>query len=707
MNTENCFASARLATFTRPVLFARTSLVAAVALAATLANPVLAQDTPAHAPASAPATAQAEQRGKIVEGTVPVYTWAPKEDARRVDATNIDLPGVFADLGPVATQWYQHVITLSNPYFEGRAPGTRGMDAAADYVEFWMKRVGLEPAFPAATSAGGATPTSGDAAAADWTSHRQRFTLPGGMARALDSTVATANGELQVDKDFTLLAMCGTAETAALPIVFAGYAIEDGKDGYSSFDKDQDLKGKAVVFFRYEPLDANGKSRWADKRFSEHSAVGSKIEELTKRGAAAIVMVAPPGAADGRTTMETVESSRWGRRLDVPLVQLSIPAAERLLKSGDPDKKSLLEWRQLADDGKVKCVALGAGATLQFNTRLDSGGTPAENIGGVLRGKGALADQWLVVGAHYDHVGMGYFGSSPDNAGKLHPGADDNASGTAAMLLMAQQLGDLYAGKNAPQDARSILFLAFTAEESGLRGSKWWVEHPTVPADKLVMMLNMDMVGRLRSDSLSVYGTGTAEGFLDILRPVFVASELNIYADPSGRGPSDHASFYGAGIPVLFFNTGNHDIYHTPKDFGHTVNPAGAAKVVALGTTVTAMIATREKPLVFKSSDDAPTAGRGYASVRLGVMPGMSEEGADHPEGVLVESVSANTSAADAGIQKGDVLLKWNGDALADGRAMVTKLREHKPGDVVKMSVWRAGKTMEIDVTLKASTPRS
>ncbi|MFO0003112.1 MAG: M28 family peptidase, partial [bacterium] len=165
-----------------------------------------------------------------------------------------------------------------------------------------------------------------------------------------------------------------------------------------------------------------------------------------------------------------------------------------------------MDWRKKADEGTVKAVALGDGAKVAISTKLSTGGTPAQNVAGVVRGKGKLADEWVIVGAHFDHVGFGYFGTAPQYTGQLHPGADDNASGTSAMLCVAQAIADLYGGKDAPADARSVLFMGFDAEESGLRGSRWYVEHPTVPGDKVSMMINMDMVGRLRSDDLSVGG---------------------------------------------------------------------------------------------------------------------------------------------------------------------------------------------------------
>ncbi len=696
--------------------------------AAALATPAAAQATPAKpapapaakpAPAPAPAPAAAAKAapaakpapapqeapkpaaaGQVIEGSVDVYNWAPDDKSAAVDANNINLRKVFEDMGPVATQWYQHVLTLSNPFFEGRAPGLRGNDLAADYVEFWLKQAGLEAAFPN-PNVDGVTPNDGE-----WQSYRQKFSLTGGAPKVEKSSVKFGETTLKEGATYSVLAMSGNAKTEPLPVVFAGYAIEDGKDGYNSFPEKEDLAGKAVIFFRYEPLDEKGKSKWADRRFSEHSGMLPKIEALQKRHAAAIIMVAPPGTVDGRQRLEETSGSRWGRAIDVPVIQLSADAAEKLLQAGDKDKKSLMDWRKLADDLKVKTVALGDGARVQIETQLSTGGTPTQNVAGVLRGKGTLKDQWVIVGAHFDHVGMGYFGSMPGNQGKVHPGADDNASGTSAMLVLAQQVADYYAAKDSPENMRSVLFMGFTAEESGLRGSKYWTEHPSLPTDKIAAMVNMDMVGRLRSDDLAVGGVGSAKGFMDVLKPVFERSGLTVRADPTGRGPSDHASFYAAGVPVLFIYTGNHSEYHTPADKGYTVNPAGAAKIVALAKDIVATIAARPEKLEFQSTDGMKSPDRGYASVRLGVMPAMGgDDAADSkaPKGVRVEAVSADTSAADAGIKKGDVLVKWDGEALDGPAAMMAKLREHKPGDVVKVVVWRDGKEIPLDVTLKAS----
>ena len=317
-----------------------------------------------------------------------------------------------------------------------------------------------------------------------------------------------------------------------------------------------------------------------------------------------------------------------------------------------------------------------------------------------------------MIGAHYDHVGYGKYGADPQNRGKVHPGADDNASGTSGMLVLSRRLAKVYAQAPADASLRSVLFLAFSAEEVGLNGSRAFIKNPSIPADKLDVMLNMDMIGRLRGGEIAIGGVDSAHGFADALKPMFIESGMTVYADPSGRGPSDHASFYGAGVPVLFFFSGVHDVYHKPGDKGYSIDPRGIPSVLDLIEKITLWRAADSKRLEYwngvsdqaKTGDVAQAAAgsdRGYAPVRLGIQPGLTEEG---ESGIRVESVTAGTSAADAGLMAGDVLLSWNGESLDSTAMMMTKLRASKPDDMVKMRLLRANKEIEIDVKLKAST---
>ncbi len=673
-----------------PQFHPMTRLFACLSLSV-LAAAAMVQDPPPAPTAKEAAPAEkASPSGKLVEGEkINPFSYAPKTaQGDAADPAQVDLRKSLEAMGPVSIEWYQHVQTLSNPFFEGRVPGSRGNDIAAEYVEFWMKQAGLQPAFEQKDEKG--------AASRSW---RQRFELDGGSPQVEQAAVTFAGAALERGTDYQVLGSSGSGAANA-PIVFAGYAIEEGKGDYTSFDESADLKGKVVIFLRYEPLDEKGRSRWSDRRFSGASAMRGKLDALADREPAAIVMVNPPECRDGAKGLEQTESSVFGPGYDMPVIQLSQERADSLLRKADPEGRGLMDLRKLADAGRIKCVDMKADQTLDVRVAVAEKGIPAQNVGGVLRGRGKLADEWLIIGAHYDHVGMGFFGADPDNRGKLHPGADDNASGTAAMLCTAKALCDHYNGKDAPADLRSVVFLAFTAEESGLDGSREFVKKPIMPADRIAAMINLDMVGRLRGDELAMSGTGTAEKFGDLIRPAIERSGVTVKADPGGRGPSDHASFYAAGIPVLFLFTGNHGDYHKPTDRGHTVNPLGAAKVVGLTTEIAKDLAVVPEKPKFTSTDGKGGSDRGYAKVRLGIQPSMEKR--EEP-GLLIDDVSKDTSAADAGLKGGDIILTWNDKPVDDVPTLMERLRDHEPGDVVKMKIIREGKEMMVDVTMKAS----
>ena len=645
----------------------------------------------------------AQDGGSIVEKTIDPYSFQPENVAIRVDAETVDIAGIFEDLDPVAGEWYQHVMTLSNPWFEGRAPGSDGIERAADYLEFWFERNGLDPAFPAKGSSD-----------EEWTSYRQSMILPGGRPQITKAEMSVDGRDLEAGRDFVVLGNAGTDSTSG-PLAFAGYAIEDGPDGFSSFDSgDGELPfaGHVVMVFRYEPLDSDGRSRFTSRRFSTHASIHEKMSAIADRGAAGIVLVNPPGALFGSDRLEDGPSSRYGDSLSIPVVQVTPRVAEMMLASAGAEQTKLSEWRKIADEGGHGAIVAGMNGSTRISTGVDGGARSTENIGGVLRGKGELADEWVVIGGHYDHVGFGDIGAMPINRGRLHPGADDDASGTSAVIILSRLLAERYAEADDDESLRSILFMGFTAEESGLNGSRYYVEHPTLPAGSINAMLNLDMIGRLRDDTLAVGGTGSAAGMLQRIRPDLEASRLDIVADPNGRGPSDHASFYGAGIPVLFFFTGTHDVYHQPGDFGWTVNPRGAAKVIDLVEDIGFRFASDPERLRFGDERSRRAQGRrsrivepdpndrGYAPVRLGISPGM---GGGDTFGVRVEEVSEGTSAAEGGIQKDDIIVAWGGEDLVDVMDMLTRLRELKPGDVVQMVVLRDGEEIELDITMKAS----
>ena len=639
-------------------------------------------------------TAAAAAEGKIIPGSVNVYTFNPNEAFIAVNPNSTSLAQVLADLGPDAIEWYQHVQTLSNPWFEGRVPGSDGIERAAKYCEFWMQKAGLEPGFASGSQANAKDP---------W---RQPFALPG-RERSISSSALVFAGMTAPESTRAMRNSGGG--TAEMPVSFVGYGIESGKDGYASFVPDERFDGRIVLVMRGEPLTPEGKSLWGGDKFTSASSLAAKLSAIKSRGATAIIVTEPPGYAGKKADLTAMSVESLGGQLGIPCFFADTATADAVVKACDAESRDLAMLRAIADagtkDAPARTIAFKDDALVTMKVETDTGEFITHNVGGILPGRGALANEWIVVGAHYDHVGYGAFGSEPRNRGKVHPGADDNASGTGGMLVLARRLVKAYTDAAPEANLRSVLFLAFSAEEMGLNGSRAYVKSPSIPADKVDIMLNMDMIGRMRAGELVVGGVESAKGFSDALAPFFRKSGLTIYADPSGRGPSDHASFYGAGIPVLFFFSGVHDIYHQPGDQGYTVDPRGVPAILDLVQDIAMWRASSAERLEFgtRASPAAAAAGndRGYAPVRLGIQPGMTEDG---ESGVMVESVSADTSAADAGIKAGDVMLSWNGDSLGSTADMMAKLRASKPGDIAKIRVLRDGKEVEIDVMLKASS---
>ncbi len=316
---------------------------------------------------------------------------------------------------------------------------------------------------------------------------------------------------------------------------------------------------------------------------------------------------------------------------------------------------------------------------------------PVRNVIGVIPGRGTLAGETVVLGAHYDHLGLGGMGSlDPDSAGVVHNGADDNASGTAALIEAARLLV-----ARRTSSHRTVVFVAFTAEELGLIGSEHYARHPT-PGGPTVAMINFDMVGRLEDDSLVVIGTGSAPEWPALLDSVNARRGLPLsrVADPWGR--SDHSSFYGRGIPVIHFFTNTHADYHRTTDDWVRIDAPGLARVAALAADLAWALATRrEAPTFVDVPRPQPIAGGGYGAY-LGTIPDMSES----PGGVRLTGVRAGSPADSAGVRGGDTLIQLGDFTITNLYDMTEALRSHTPGDVVTLVVLRDGQRIELTATL-------
>lgn len=319
-----------------------------------------------------------------------------------------------------------------------------------------------------------------------------------------------------------------------------------------------------------------------------------------------------------------------------------------------------------------------------------------KNVVGILPGSDpVLRNETVIVGAHYDHLGLGGFGAlDPDSAGRVHNGADDNASGTAALFAIAARL-------HAKPTARTVVFIAFSGEELGLLGSDYYVKHPIYPLTGAQAMINLDMVGRLKNDKLIVYGTGTATEIPALLDSLNWYAKFDLRPQPEGYGPSDQTSFYAAKVPVLHFFTDLHGDYHRSTDDWDKINAPGLVRVADFAAAMTTALGNRPTRLTFVDvPPPAPKAGAAVTSgygAYLGTIPDMaSGEGG----GVLITGVSKGSPAELAGMKGGDKITKIGDYDVADLAGMTDALRSYKPGDKVVIVVIRDGKSIGLDVTL-------
>ncbi len=572
------------------------------------------------------------------------------------------------------------VKAFSDDAMEGRESGEPGCDKAADMIAAEFTRLGLRPMGDGGT----------------WF---QQFTIPRGM-KVLKETSLSALGadgketSFKLAEEFVPVDVSGPGDVTA-EVVFAGYGVKAPELGYDDY-AGIDAKGKVVVVLRHAPAHGTKGSPFAAAAvMSKHATFQAKADRAAEAGAVALVIVNDPVTCSTKEK-DDLKAPGGGATGKLPVVQVAWRGAGKRLS----DALDLaLSRRQGQIDGKVapKSEAL-PGVRLHVRCALEADVRRVRNVAGLLAplqpvavtGEGPVAPapepkETVVVGAHYDHVGRGKFGSLANAEGKIHNGADDNASGTSAMLEIAGALAERRDGLT-----RRVLFLAFSGEELGLLGSKRYVENPLVPLADTVAMLNLDMVGRL-DEKLYIGGTGTSPIWPETLERIGKeAFRLPIQMWPGGKAPSDHESFYVRDIPVLFFFTGLHGDYHRPSDDWNTLNSDGHARVARFASLVALEVATRKERPPFTKCD----AGGFEVGPYLGV-------GVDpRPDGPYAAHVDDKGPGKRAGVKEGDRLLAWNGAPIADANAWNDLLSKCKPGDKVELTVERKGKKLKLTLTL-------
>ncbi|MDG1049360.1 MAG: M28 family peptidase [Planctomycetota bacterium] len=612
----------------------------------------------------------------------------------------------LAEVSGEVRTFNDHLTILASPWMEGRLPGTRGMELAKEYMEFQFRASGLAPAVKLDPAMG----SGGESA-----SFRQPFNLGStNEVTAASLALGPSSFEHGQGKDFTVTGL-GVGGELDAPLVFVGYGIEDGRDRFTSFEEGTDLTGKVAVLLRFEPMDGEGNSLWTrrDGSWSRRAGFNGKLQAVAERGAVGAIIVNTPGANDARVDT-LLDAGGGGRAIaEIPVLHLSSAAGERLVAAGTGGTQTLAGLRDAANAGAAVVEMTGSARII---AGLERRAVVAENVIGLLPGKGTLADEYIVVGAHLDHLGQGSFGSRDRaNAGRLlHPGADDNASGSAGIILIADKMARDYEAAGEGANLRSVLFMGFSAEESGLNGSNYYANHPIAPIGKHVLMMNFDMIGRIKDRRLSLSGAETGAGLQEFLDPIIAGSPLAIVQPERMSGASDHTSFMRKDMPVLFAIIADfHGDYHTPRDVSSLINRVDAVHAANLFYEIALAAAGRPEAFAFVEQqtrrsarrraaaaepepEEEPAGGAPRAAtVQFGIRPSYTEAG------VVVEGITPGSPAASAGLMKNDRIRTWNGEEV-DLAGFSEKLKGAKPGDKVKVGLTRIGEQLEVEVTLKA-----
>lgn len=579
---------------------------------------------------------------------------------------------------PAAKRLQQYVQTLASEDMQGRAPGTDGIERAADYIISEYKRLGLEPAGDQGTYRNSFTMTTGarlvGANTATFDVRRERPGVP------IDK-VRPTKMPWNLGVDYQPFSFSDTGMVSGR-VVFCGYGIEPQGMNYSDYSG-VDVKGAIVIVLR-------GLPKWAEQNphIRPLGGLRSKATLAREKGAVAICFVNEKG--DSSDVLDRFGVDRLGKSAGITALQVRrtpcakvFPASVTTLFAAE--EKINTSQKPLSYELPYTSVTI--------ETHIEYIEKPTSNLIAMVRGTDpTLQREMVVLGAHYDHLGLGDESSratSPDPA--IHYGADDNASGTAGILELAMRFAE-----NPPK--RSVVFMAYTAEEKGLLGSKHWVSTPTMPLEQITAMVNMDMIGRLKDNKLNVHGVGTSPTWTSTVTAAVNGTGITLATTEDGFGPSDHASFTPKKIPVLHFFTGLHTDYHRPSDTWDKLNYDGQATIVDIVERTVRNVADQETRLAFADGADKPKsqASSGGFRVSLGIIPDY----ADDPNGLRVDGVREDTPASRAGMEEGDIITKIGTTAIKNIYDLTTYLATASPGDAVEIVVLRGGKELRLKTTL-------
>lgn len=567
-------------------------------------------------------------------------------------------------LETAADRVQRDIVWLADPAREGRGLGTKGLVAAGEFIEQRFKQLGLLPAGNQGT-------------------YRDDFEVAKRVTVGKDTSLSLSGAVVDAAA-FQPLAFSAQGKAVG-ELVLAGYGVvakELKVDDYKGLD----VKGKVVVVRRFVPEGVKF-AKAADQR--RYSDLWYKASIARNAGAAGLIVVDAPVAPPQEKTWKAPAEAKFPELVRENYGDAGIPVVIVERAAFEPTLKQLEQKKKVTSSMQV---ALGYEKQAAFNVvaRIPANVPPAERAPGE-----------LVIGAHYDHLGYGGVHSLTPDSSAPHVGADDNASGVAAILEVAREL------KAAPRLRQDVLVIAFSAEESGVLGSSHLVFDPPAGIDpkKLRAMLNLDMVGRLRDNQLTVLGAKTATEWQALVSAACDRARIDCALSGDGYGPSDQTSFYAAGVPVLHFFSGSHRDYHKPSDTADRVNAAGAGQIAALVGDVARSITELPGPLAFQAvAPDAPKGDLRSFNASLGTIPDYA--GPTDGGGVLLSGVRPGSAADKAGLKRGDTLVSLGKTELKSLHDLMFVLNSAKPGQTMTARLKRDGKVIALPVTFEERTPR-
>lgn len=534
-----------------------------------------------------------------------------------------------------------HVEVLASDSLEGRRVGEAGARKAARYIESIFHNAGLLPK-------------------GDGDGYLQKFQFIKRIEPGEENQLKVNGVELELYTEFRPLNQSANLSFDFQEVIPVGYGItvpHPPHDDYAGLD----VAGKAVLITRYSPHDTTSGIEW-----EKYSSLTDKIINAIEHETAGLFFITPEDQDD---TLILLGVTRVASK-DIPIIWLRRAGLQRLgFSVSDPPTFS----------------ASGTADVIRVRDT-------ARNVVGYLPGK---SDTTIIIGAHYDHLGWGAPGSLyRDREKKIHYGADDNGSGTSALLELVRK----YTSLSAPT-RHSMLFIAFSGEEAGLLGSSYFARHMTVDSSKILMMVNMDMVGRLsdQKKGLAIFGTGTCNEFKAYFESLD-SPDLTLSFKEDGAGPSDHTAFYNRDIPVLHFFTGAHEDYHKPSDVADKVDYDGVIRVAQLVEQIVNHFDIRGGPLSFQRTKNSEMGKRRRAfSVTLGIMPDYISE----VHGLKVDGITPDKTAERAGILKDDIIIRIGTYAIDDIYAYMNALGKFRKGDTTTIVVARGADTLSLAAEFK------